>query len=145
MKSALVGLVVCLATGLAVASPFKAQNCQLSAPPGEAGEQIANGAVIKVFPRKAAITAAYGGCQTTWASNRGAWTILGVTHFEKGAPAAFWIPPPGESLCKYRAGKAQGPDPGNCPDASALSVRSMPSGCGAKTLGRAGDAGCQPD
>ena len=127
MKAALAGLVVSIATGVAVASPFTAENCQLSAPPAQAGEQIANGAVIKVFPRKAAITAAYSGCQTAWASNHGAWAILGVTHFEKGAPAAFWIPPPGESLCKYQAGKAQGPDPGNCPDVAALSLRSMPA------------------
>lgn len=145
MKSALAAVVISLATGVAAASPFKAPNCQLSAPPAAAGEQIANGAVIKVFPRKSVLNAAYAGCQTTWALSNGTWTILGVTHFQKGAPEAFWIPPPGESLCKYEGGKALGSTPGNCPDVAALSIRSMPAGCGAKVLGRAGNAGCQPD
>ena len=145
MKSVIASLIASMATGLVIASPFQAQNCQLKAPPADSGEMIANANVIKVYPRKAAITKAYNGCQVTWAANRGAWTILGVTHFQKGEAAAFWIPPPGESLCKYQSGKAQGPTPGNCPDVAALSVRSMPAGCGDKILGRAGSAGCQAD
>jgi hypothetical protein len=125
--------------------PFKGTHCALPAPPADAGESLAQGAVLKVFPRKGALGKGYHGCQTTWVESRGHWIPLGVAYFEAGEVAGFWAPPPDAITCKYQARAATGKNAKSCPPASGVTVRSMPAGCANKVLGRAGTEGCAPD
>lgn len=126
--------------------PFAGANCAISTPPAASGESVAQGAVLKVWPRKAALDAAYKGCQTTWIESRGRWVPLGVAYLEAGQVAGFWAPPPPAALtCSYRSGKATGASAGQCPPASRLVVASMPPGCAKRLHDRAGAEGCKPD
>ena len=143
------GLLVC-ATAMALPSwadsvPFKGANCAVPAPPADAGESLAQGAVLKVFPRKDALGKGYKGCQTTWIESRGHWIPLGVAYFEAGEVAGFWAPPPDAITCKYQARAAMGKNAKSCPPANGVTVRSMPAGCASKVLGRAGTQGCATD
>jgi hypothetical protein len=125
--------------------PFAGANCEIASPPAQAGESLAQGAVLKVWPRKAALTRTYKGCQTTWIESRGQWIPLGVAFLEAGEVAGFWAPPPDAITCRYQARKAVGKDAAKCPPASGLLVASMPTGCAKRILGRAGTEGCKPD
>lgn len=140
-----------LAAGIAASPAFGAgvsfggANCKVAAPPEDAGESLAQGAVLKVWPRKAALTKAYKGCQTTWIESRGQWIPLGVAYVERGEVAGFWAPPPDAITCKYQARKAVGSGAKRCPPAGGLIVASMPAGCAKRILGRGGNEGCKPD
>lgn len=123
--------------------PFKGANCRLAAPPADAGEAIAQGLTVKIYPRRARIDGKYTGCQTSWVEHRGKWTVMGVSSFEKGEAVAFWTPPPDTVTCKYKDGRSVGAKPGTCPAHQSLAVPSMAPGCVDRILGRAGTEGCK--
>lgn len=134
------------APGTFAAHPFKGTNCELEAPPPQAGDDLDHGAVIKVHPRARDIGAAYTGCQVAWAEARADWALLGIAYFERGEVAGFWSPPPGETTCRYRGGRAVGDKRGQCPPAAQLKLKAMPAGCGRRILLRAGDTkSCKPE
>ena len=126
-------------------TPFEGENCQLSKPPAGAGEDNVGGQSIRVFPRKRGITPKYAGCMTVWAPTVTGAAVVGVTRFADGKPIAFWSPYD-KAACSYdAAGKITGAFR-DCPDFASLVPRSMPSGCGEKTLKARGPvAGCAYD
>jgi hypothetical protein len=128
---------------LAAAPPFKGANCQLATPPEGAGEGLAQGLTVKVYPRRPQIDAKYTGCQTSWVLQRNHWTVMGVSSFQKGNAVAFWVPPPEGVLCTYKNGESVGGKPGACPSHQSLAVPSMAPGCVDRILGRAGTEGCK--
>jgi hypothetical protein len=127
----------------ASASPFKGAHCQLATPPANAGEGLAQGLTVKVYPRRSQIDAKFTGCQTSWVEQRGHWMVMGVSAFERGEAVGFWTPPPDTVTCKYKDGQPVGAKPGTCPAHASLAVPSMAPGCVAKILGRAGTEGCK--
>jgi len=130
----------------AASSPFQGTNCELGTPPSQAGDDLSHGGVVKVHPHAKDIGARYDGCQTAWAESRGDWAVVGVTHFERGQPVAFWNPPPGETLCRYRGGRALDDKRGQCPPAAQLKLKAMPAGCGRRILLRVGvSKNCKPE
>ena len=137
-----------LAAGSASAAkytPFEGENCQLSKPPAQAGEDNVGGQSIRIFPRKRGITPQYGGCMTVWAPTVQGAAVVGVTKFADGKPVAFWSPYD-KAACSYDAkGQITGAFR-DCPDYGSLIPRSLPSGCAEKTLKARGSvAGCAYD
>lgn len=130
-------------SALAASPPFKGANCKVGTPPANAGEGIAQGLTVKIYPRRAQMDAKYTGCQASWVEQRGKWTVMGVSAFEHGEAVGFWVPPPEGVLCKYKEGAAVGAKPGTCPAHQSLAVPSMAPGCVARILGRAGTGGCK--
>lgn len=138
--------LLAFATGAAAGHGFKGTHCDVEAPPPQAGDDLAHGAVLKVYPRAREIGAGYRGCQTAWAESRTEWPVVGVTYFENGKPVAFWNPPPGEMTCRYRGGRAEGDKRGQCPPAAGLKLKAMPAGCARRILLRTGDTrDCQAE
>ena len=132
-------LLAAAAAAGAAKHPFQGPNCDLDKPPPQAGDDIDHGALLKVHPRAKDIGRAYDGCQTAWAETRGDWPVVGVTLFERGEAVAFWNPPPGETTCRYRNGRAIDDPRGHCPPAASLKLKAMPAGCARRILLRVGD------
>lgn len=129
---------------LAAVTPFVGQNCQLAAPPAEAGEDNVSNQALKIFPRKKTLAKDYSGCLTVWAPTVKGYSIVGTTKFAGGKPAEFWSPYD-KAPCKYTNGKASG-KPGQCPEYSSIVPRSMPNGCASKAMmARAPVPGCEYD
>lgn len=110
-------------------------NCELSAPPENAGEDFEHGVVIRIYPRANDIGKKYTGCQTMWMPGEKKWSIISIVAIEAGFPVRIWVPSisgPIPASCRYRKGRLFKGDEKNCPDAKTLIAKSLAVGCGEK-------------
>jgi len=129
-------------------------NCDLAAPPPSAGEEFNHGLTLKIFPRARDIGPGYTGCQLVWIPHEGRWITMSAVAIEGGQPVRIWAPEvakPDFLDCRYKSGRIVAGDPGKCPMARFLLMRSMGPGCvdivrkavAAKGLGAPRPAECE--
>jgi hypothetical protein len=107
-------------------------NCDLSAPPPGAGEEIRAGGKLLVYPRARDIVVTYSGCQAIWSAAGGDWQLVSLVLVEIGNPVRVWSAAPGEQpgeRCKYNVGKLVAGDPQQCLAPGLLLMKSLPPGC----------------
>jgi hypothetical protein len=107
-------------------------NCQLEAPPENAGETINHGMTLRVHPRALNIDSKYTGCQLMWAQAESKWMTIAVVAIENGYPSRIWSPIGGEDqllACRYKNGKVVVGDPKKCGDPDFLLMKSLAPGC----------------
>ena len=141
--SVLAPIISSLLAGTASGSPFQAPNCQLTAPPYNAGDDVIFGRIAKIHPRLKDFPQGYTGCQIVWVQEENGWRILNVTYFENGDAASFWMPLPEELLCQYRSGQPVSPADPKCPPHEYLGTKSTPPGCVNRMLNRGDVKGCK--
>ncbi|MCW5626128.1 MAG: hypothetical protein KIT73_15550 [Burkholderiales bacterium] len=117
---------------LATEGPPVGANCALEAPPENAGEDLRNGVLMRVFPRVRNISKDYSGCQMVWAPDAGKWVLSQRVQIEQGDPIRVWVPAeadPAKAACRYQEGKLVQGDRQVCPLPEFLLVKSMRAGC----------------
>ena len=110
-------------------------NCALFVPPNDAGESPDHDIYFRVYPRAAAITSTYTGCQILWAPHVRNWSKISVTVIANGDPVRLWLPAqPADPVnaCRYEKGRVVGGDAHSCPAPQFLIQRSLPAGCTAQ-------------
>ena len=108
------------------------KNCNLQAPPKEAGEEINHGVIHKIYPRARDISKDYTGCQLLWMPDGKSWITIAVVAIERGYAARIWSQyetDPNRLACRYKEGKVIQGDPQNCPAPEFLIIKSLPPGC----------------
>ena len=123
-----------LFSGLAYAGESRpeGENCEISIPPANSGEEMNHGATLKIYPRAKDIGESYSGCQSLWAPNNGGWVAVAVSEYVNGDPVRLWSPheiDPDRKACLYSKGKLVEGNNGKCPVPESLVIKSMPSGC----------------
>ena len=130
-------------------------NCELAAPPEDAGEELSRGFTVRIYPRARQIGREYTGCQVMFAPKGSQWTTVVVVEIAGGDPVRLWDPQnsmPEMTSCRYRNGKLAIGDPAKCPMPQYLIMRSFPPGCVEKIRKAVGEqglkaprpAGCDP-
>lgn len=76
-------------------------NCNLTAPPQSAGEEMNHGIVLRVFPRAKDIGPSYSGCQALFVPHGGGWKVVSLTEVAQGDPVRVWSPH--ERLAKLKS------------------------------------------
>jgi hypothetical protein len=109
-------------------------NCDLTAPPASAGEDMNHGITLKIYPRAKDIDASYSGCQVMFAPDDGKWLIVALTQIVAGDPVRLWSDEnDAEWLnCRYKNGRVVTGNPEKCPVPTSLLLKSMAAGCVAK-------------
>jgi hypothetical protein len=113
------------------------KNCDVAAPPAGSGEEVNQGAVLKIFPRISDINGSYVGCQTLWATTGDQVVLVSVSAVEEGFVTRVWSPDPrakGLNSCRFFHGKLMRGTEDSCPDAELLLIKSMPPGCAERSL-----------
>lgn len=64
-------------------------NCDLSAPPDNAGETQAHGVILYIYPRSHIINKNYNGCQNMWFYDDSHYRKLSVVHYKHGIAIAY--------------------------------------------------------
>jgi len=141
-------LLVCGARAPAAQESAVRENCRLSGPPANAGEDSRNGTTLRVYPRARDISGDYTGCQTTWMQVEGGWALIWATIFEHGNPVRMAFPQGAPLLsayfaCTYERGKVVKGDLKNCLPPELLVTKSLPPGCLARIRVWDGDATAQ--
>jgi hypothetical protein len=109
------------------AAPTASQeNCMLQQPPSNAGENVAHGVKLKVFPMAPNMPVGYSGCQIAWQKQQDGWTIFGRFYFENGQVVAIWSP---EMECKYSNGLLTQESSDECPPDPPSAMLSMAREC----------------
>ena len=111
------------------------QNCNLSDPPRDAGEEFNHGITLKIYPRARDIDKNYTGCQTVWMPDGRRWPTVGIVAIERGDPVRLWTEhenDPGRQACRYREGRVVQGDPEKCPVPEFLITKSLAPGCVAR-------------
>lgn len=119
-------------TAVAAGSSAAMKNCDLRQPPPDAGEDGVHGTLLKVFPRKSRIDAAYSGCQTIWAQDGEGWSIVMIGFFESGEVVRMRFPSkPGDAVeqCSRKAGVLVKGYRDICSAMDAFPYSSEPPGC----------------
>ena len=125
-------LIGATASRAAGAGEPSGSNCALVDPPNDAGESPEHDIYLRVYPRNTAITAAYSGCQITWAPRVRGWNMLSVTVIAEGDPVRVWLPArPADPVnaCRYAKGKLVAGDRQACPSPLFLMPQTVPAGC----------------
>jgi hypothetical protein len=107
-------------------------NCNLAAPPRNAGEEQNHGVILRVFPRAKEIGATYSGCQILFAPDGKGWTVVSLTEIVEGDPTRVWSQYeriPEKLQCRYKAGKVVEGNPDSCPAPEFVLIKSMAPGC----------------
>ena len=148
-------LFICLASmaflpGMSYAdSKPTGSNCNLTAPPKEAGEIIdgpLNGGLpFAVFPRAKDINKSYSGCQAIWSVVPGApvtwptvWKPIIWVEIVNGSVARAWSPVPGHSeanKCRFDQGRLVAGESTACTLIANFPLKSMRPGCLKSMLG----------
>jgi hypothetical protein len=109
------------------------ENCNLSAPPANAGEEMLHGITLKIYPRaRDIIRSNYTGCQTTWIPENTKWLVLSVVDIQNGDAVRVWSPSAADPVrfsCTYKKGKVVSGDARNCAAAEYLIKKSLAPGC----------------
>lgn len=114
----------------AIAARPTGENCTLTSPPSEAGEETNHGQVLRIYPRAKDIGPAYTGCQALFALQAKKWLIVSLTEIVNGDPVRVWSEDAQSVLaCRYNSGKVVAGDPEKCPMARFLLLKSMAPGC----------------
>src|SRR4030095_9420726 len=77
--------VLQMGTSSAAGIPPNAQNCQLTAPPQQAGEEALHGVFLKTYPRAKDFGPAYTGYQSTCVQGKEQWFLGTRSYYERGA------------------------------------------------------------
>jgi len=128
-------LVLALPAHSAHALRPKGANCNLIAPPADAGEEMIHGLIIRVFPRARDINATYSGCQAVLVPDGKKWTVLFLTEIVAGDPVRIWSPDKSaqaDLACRYKQGKVIKGDPDECLAPELLLRKSLAPGCSVK-------------
>ena len=72
---------------LAEAKRPTGQNCDLAAPPEDAGEEADHGVLLFVFPRARDIGVNYNGCQTVWTKGQEGFFGPGLVSLDSEWPS----------------------------------------------------------
>ena len=117
-------------------------NCNLKAPPENAGEDALHGIPMKIYPRAKDISNDYTGCQLTWIEHNGKWHVSTIVAIERGDAVRVWSPDKSDEMrgCRYKQGKVVRGDPKKCADTRFLITKSLPAGC----VERTAKAGVRP-
>lgn len=106
---------------LALASdpiPKSAPNCDIEVPPDGAGEDAVHTVLVKVFPRKSAVSSDYSGCQTAWFQKGETWERFSVMFFQKGQLLTWLSSDDGSGplglVCRFSNGKLAAKQPAKC-------------------------------
>jgi hypothetical protein len=135
MRAMLALLVaVCVASSANAADNGRptGKNCDLAAPPAEAGEELNHGMTIRVYPRRRDIGPGYAGCQLAWIPHKNQWLTMSAVAIENGDPVRIWAPDEAQPpflACRYKKGQVVAGDASSCPMARFLVMRSMAPGC----------------
>ncbi len=108
------------------------ENCNISTPPINAGEEMNHGVTLRIYPRAKDISESYSGCQSLWAPDKDGWVVVAVSEYINGYPVRLWSPhekDPDKKSCRYSKGKLVSGNKGKCPISESLVMRSLPSGC----------------
>lgn len=108
------------------------KNCNLSAPPESAGEELNHGIILRIYPRAKDINEMYTGCQLMWLPDANRWHVLSVVEIKSGDPVRIWSPDKSDPVrvsCTYRKGKVVKGDAKNCAGPEFLIAKSMAPGC----------------
>ncbi|MCB1754449.1 MAG: hypothetical protein KDJ38_02940 [Gammaproteobacteria bacterium] len=112
------------------------QNCEISKPPNDSGEDSHMYAgAFKIFPRAKHIDPNYSGCQIIWVSKSESlenWELMAILSLENGKLIGSWSPKEiGASFneCKYVDGKLVSGDNNRCYQSEAVPLKSMRPGC----------------
>lgn len=148
MKYVVTTVFLWLAWSLAGAAELRpsGENCSLTRPPADSGEEGGHGFVLQVFPRARDIGPKYSGCQAVFVAGpnkevRLAW----VVEISRGDPIRMWSPDEEMKAvlsCRYKNRQLRYGDPNVCPSAEALLMPTQPAGC---FLGKRGGEGCNYD
>ena len=116
------------------------KNCDLSAPPTSAGEEVNHNSVLRVFPRRSSISATYSGCQAVFVTpSENTPQLLWLIEIRRGDPVRMWSPRPDmrdQQDCRYKNGTLVRGRSEICSDARTLLMPSLPAGCLAKEVAR---------
>ena len=105
-------------------------NCELAAPPSDAGEEMNHGITLKIYPRAKDIDARYTGCQLMFAPNGDKWAVVAMTEIVKGDPIRIWGTEHDPMMdCRFNHGHVVRGDPMKCPVPEFLLMKSMGPGC----------------
>ncbi|MHA4871059.1 hypothetical protein ACXZ1M_25565 [Duganella sp. PWIR1] len=102
------------------------ENCLVQQPPSDAGENVAHGLNLKVFPMAHKIPQEYSGCQIAWQQEQNGWTIFVRFHFENGQVVAISSL---EMECKYSNGLLTQGSSDECPPDPPSAMLSMAREC----------------
>ena len=147
-------LVSCVAALAQAIDRPSGKNCDLAAPPANAGEEHIHGMIFRIYPRARDIGNVYTGCQMVWMPHEDKWLVLTVTEIKSGDAVRIWTPEasdPARYSCTYRKGKVVKGDPANCAIPESLIKKSVAPGCVEKIseavarygLGAATPTGCE--
>jgi hypothetical protein len=139
-----VAIAASAAGGACAAEPGGEASCELSTPPAQAGEQVRDDLVHRIFPRRRDLPLTYTGCQLVFAPRGDGWSIAESVRFQDGkvvrsSYAATPAAPAGE--CLYEGGRLAAGDPRQCPSPRQLPFLSLPAGCYAEVA----EQGAIPD
>ena len=107
-------------------------NCNLTAAPQSAGEEINHDTVLRVFPRAKEIGPSYSGCQALFAPHGGGWEVVSLTEVTQGDPVRVWSPHERDVAvlaCRFKRGEVVAGDPQKCPSPNSILLRSLAPGC----------------
>jgi len=107
-------------------------NCDLTAPPVDAGEEFNHGTVLRIYPRAKDIDSKYTGCQALLAPDGQRWIVVSLTEIAEGDPVRLWSAyeqDPAILACRFERGKVVRGNPRTCPAPEFLLMKSMAPGC----------------
>jgi hypothetical protein len=112
-------------------------NCDVAAPPEQAGENSVHGIFLKVYPRRTELPPNYTGCQSAWLKYPEGWQLTFRLTLHEGKVVELWSP---EFICNYRNDKLVPGRSAECDQAAPVPLLSLPPGCitkeGVSTLAR---------
>jgi len=112
--------------------PFQGPNCSLEAPPDTAGEEVRDGEVNRIHPRRRDLAKDYTGCQLVFAPRGDAWSVAESVYLERGVVLrSSYAAVPGQSAgeCRFEDGRLAQGDRRACPSPRQIPFRSLPPGC----------------
>ena len=138
-KDVAIIIITILLSGYAWAEESRptGENCNITVPPANSGEEMNHGATLKIYPRAKNINESYLGCQSLWAPVENGWQIVAVSKYKNGNPVRLWSPnekDPERNACRYSNGKLVSGNKGKCPIPQSLVIKSLPPGCVERSL-----------
>jgi hypothetical protein len=109
------------------------QNCQVTMPDPNAGEEGGHGMLLQIYPRSGDIGPTYTGCQAVFVTTAKEGTRLAwLIELNMGDPIRMWSPDPELKAmqgCRYRQGSLIAGDARVCSETAPELLPTEPAGC----------------
>lgn len=108
------------------------ENCNLTAPPKDAGEIQAHGVILHIYPRSHSINSRYNGCQSQWFLDEEHYRKLSKAHYKNGLIYNY------DNIningivaysCRYENRKPDDENDKRCPRYEKLKKKTYQAGC----------------